>query len=101
MTLWCGGIILASTDPRALRRYARAGLDLHPCVAAAGIPDRDRIPGVAARVEDAGADGIPVADAVGREVRGAGHGRDLPLLLEHRCRRLVARADRGPAALPA
>jgi GNAT superfamily N-acetyltransferase len=93
-----GRIILSSEHPGAMRRYARAGLALHPCVAATGIPDLHRIPDAAARVEDAGAGGIPIADAVGREVRGAGHGRDLPLLLEHRCR-LLTFEDRAFAVL--
>ena len=93
-----GRIILSSEHPGAMRRYALAGLGLHPCVQAGGIPDRSRIPDLAARVEDAGADGIPVADAVSRHVRGAGHGRDLGLLLEHRCR-LLTFEDRAFAVL--
>src|SRR5829696_550344 len=93
-----GRIILSSEHPGAMRRYARAGLALHPCVSASGIPDRSAIPDVAARVEDAGADGISIADAVGREARGAGHGRDLPILLEHRCR-LLSFEDRAFAVL--
>src|SRR6059058_3993807 len=32
-----GAIILSSTDPKAMRRYARAGFALRPAVAAAGI----------------------------------------------------------------
>ena len=39
-----GAIILSTTDPRAMRRYALAGFDLRPCVAFAGIVDRDAIP---------------------------------------------------------
>jgi GNAT superfamily N-acetyltransferase len=93
-----GRIILSSEHPGAMRRYARAGLDLHPCVQAGGIPDTARIGDLAARVEDAGADGIPVADAVGRAVRGAGHGRDLPVMLAHRCR-LLTFEDRAFAVL--
>jgi hypothetical protein len=72
-----------------MRLYARAGLALRPAVAAAGIPDRTRIPDVAARVEDAGAAGIGIADALGRRVRGAGHGRDLPRFLESGARLLL------------
>lgn len=84
-----GHIVLSSERPAAMRSYARAGLDLHPCVAAAGVVDRAAIPPAAARVEDAGSAGIPLADAVGRAVRGAGHGRDLPLLLRHGARLLT------------
>jgi GNAT superfamily N-acetyltransferase len=93
-----GRIILSTEHPGAMRRYALAGLSLHPCVQAGGIPDRARIPDVAGQVEDAGAAGIPVADAVARHVRGAGHGRDLPLLLENRCR-LLTFEDRAFAVL--
>ncbi|HSD80682.1 MAG TPA: GNAT family N-acetyltransferase [Solirubrobacteraceae bacterium] len=84
-----GHVVLSSERPAAMRRYARAGLDLRPCVAAAGIADRSRIPDAAARVEDAGAAGIPIADALGRHVRGAGHGRDIPRLLEAGMRLLL------------
>jgi GNAT superfamily N-acetyltransferase len=37
-------MIMTSSDPRALRRYSRAGLDIHPAVAATGKIDRDAIP---------------------------------------------------------
>src|SRR3954447_18302680 len=37
-----GHLILSSENPAAMRRYARLGLELRPCVAAAGIPDRMR-----------------------------------------------------------
>src|SRR3954468_13492264 len=38
-----GHLILSSESPAAMRRYARLGLDLRPCVAAVGIPDRSRL----------------------------------------------------------
>jgi predicted N-acetyltransferase YhbS len=84
-----GFVILSSEHPGAIRRYARAGLDLHPSVGAAGVADRSRVPDAAARVEDAGEAGIALADAIGREVRGAGHGRDLPVMLAHGARLLT------------
>src|SRR4051794_21572073 len=77
-----GHLILSSESPAAMRRYARLGLELRPCVAAAGIPDRARLAAGDGDVRDAGADGIPVADAIGRAVRGAGHGVDLPVALQ-------------------
>lgn len=43
----CGAavrMILASSDPRALRRYASAGLAIHPAVEAGGTIDRTAIP---------------------------------------------------------
>jgi GNAT superfamily N-acetyltransferase len=76
-----GHLILSSENPAAMRRYARLGLDIRPAVAAAGIADFARMPAAVARVEDAGLDGIPLADAIGRRVRGAGHARDLPVAL--------------------
>lgn len=38
------GMICASPDPKALRRYGRAGFALHACVEAAGEPRRDSLP---------------------------------------------------------
>jgi predicted N-acetyltransferase YhbS len=93
-----GWVVLSSERPAAMRRYARAGLDLHPAVAAAGIPDAARIPDGTARVEDAGDGGLAVADAIGRAVRGAGHARDLPSSLRHGSRLLVLE-DRAFALL--
>ena len=40
-------------------------------------------------IVDAGEAGIAVADAIGRELRGAGHGRDLPVPMAHGARLLV------------
>ena len=68
--------------------YAHTGLPIRPCVAAAGIPDLERAPDVDDVVE-AGEAGLEVADAIGRELRGAGHGRDLPVPMAHGARLLV------------
>jgi GNAT superfamily N-acetyltransferase len=89
-----GHLILSSESPAAMRRYARLGLELRPCVAAAGIPDRTRLH-ADGDVRDAGAAGIPVADAIGRAVRGAGHGRDLPVSLQDPGARLLLVEDRA------
>lgn len=73
-----GRLVLASQHPAALRSYAGLGLDLHPVVDAAGIADLSRAPDAAARVTD----GDPaLADAIGREVRGAGHRPDIDFAL--------------------
>ena len=37
-------MIMTSPDPRALRRYSLAGLDIHPAVEAEGVVDRATIP---------------------------------------------------------
>jgi len=83
-----GRIVLSSTNPQAMGTYARTGLPIRPCVAAAGIPDLERAPDVDDVVE-AGEAGLDVADAIGRALRGAGHGRDLPVPMAHGARLLV------------
>jgi GNAT superfamily N-acetyltransferase len=89
-----GHLILSTESPAAMRRYARLGLELRPCVSAAGIVDRTRLP-AADGVVDAGPDGIPVADAIGRAVRGAGHGVDLETALEDPGSKLLLLEDRA------
>jgi GNAT superfamily N-acetyltransferase len=83
-----GHLILSSTNASAMAIYARSGLPIRPCVAFAGIPDVSRAPDLDG-VEEAGEAGIPLADAIGRELRGAGHGRDLPVPMAHGARLLV------------
>lgn len=74
-------IILSSSDPRAMRRYFRAGFRVRPCLAAAGELNRSRIPaGLTARPGDLDADRHTI-DAASRHVRGASHGDDVPALL--------------------
>lgn len=74
-------LILSSTDPRAMRRYARAGFALHPCVGAAGIPSVVRDEPGAEEVSPAEAAGI--ARLAGRAVRGAAYdARDLQMLVD-------------------
>lgn len=76
-----GAIILSSPDPRAMRRYARAGFALLPCVAAGGAVNRALLPG---GLHSAPAELSAVAercDEVSRAVRGAAHGEDLGKLL--------------------
>jgi GNAT superfamily N-acetyltransferase len=93
-----GHIILSSSHAAAMRGYVSLGLDLRPGVSAAGIVDRDRIPDVDG-VEDGGHAAIATADAIGRTVRGAGHGRDLPTMLDHPGTRLLVFEDRAFAVL--
>jgi GNAT superfamily N-acetyltransferase len=93
-----GHLILSTESPAAMRRYARLGLELRPCVAASGVVDAARRP-AADGVREAGADGIATADAIGRAVRGAGHGRDLPVLLDSPDTRLLLYEDRAFAVV--
>ena len=89
-----GAIILSSTDPRAMRRYFRAGFRLRPCVAAAGEINRSRVPaGLRSRPGHLEAD-RDVLDAVSRGVRGASHGPDLEALADAGAQLLVL-GDRG------
>ena len=83
-----GHLVLSSTNPQAMSIYAHTGLPIRPCVAAAGIADLSRAPDVD-DVVDAGEAGLAVADVIGRDLRGAGHGRDLPVPMAHGARLLV------------
>jgi len=73
-----GAIILASTDVRALRAYARAGFEAHPCLDAAGTPAVAAPPST---VRPGDARDIPLTEEVDRAVRGAAHGADLEAML--------------------
>jgi len=84
-----GGWIMSSEDPKALRRYALAGFDLRPCVAAAGTLRAD-LPPVPAGVQEPGrAEAIALAEPISRAVRGASHGEDLGLLIDAGARSLA------------
>jgi GNAT superfamily N-acetyltransferase len=93
-----GWIILSSEKPAAMRRYGHAGFDLHPTLAAMGVPDLRRAPDGVDAVEDAGPAGLPLADAIGRELRGAGYADDLAVYLGTGAR-LLAFEDRAVACV--
>jgi len=93
-----GHLILSTESPAAMRRYARLGLRLRPCVAAAGVVDPTRRPALDGVVV-AGAEAIPVADAIGRAVRGAGHGPDLAVMLDAPDTHLLLHEERAFAVL--
>jgi GNAT superfamily N-acetyltransferase len=73
-----GWIVLASRDPRALRSYARLGMDLHPALAARGRPSLVAPP----EVRRGTLADLPLTAEVDRVVRGAAHGDDIVALLE-------------------
>jgi predicted N-acetyltransferase YhbS len=77
------GIILSSSDPRAMRRYFRAGFRVHPCLAAAGEINRARLPaGLRARPGDLDSEADRATiDAASRFVRGASHLEDVGAML--------------------
>jgi GNAT superfamily N-acetyltransferase len=78
-----GGLILSSTHPAALRRYARSpGFRLIPMVGLSGVCDRTRAPAtLRSRPGDLDADAETI-DAASRHVRRASHLRDLPTHLD-------------------
>jgi len=73
------GMICASHDPKAYRRYRQIGFTLHPSVLSWGVVDRSAIPTLL-RVRDATAADVDLCDEVDRRTRGAGHGVDHELL---------------------
>ena len=84
------GMIMASSDPKALRRYAAAGFALLPGYDATGRVDRRRLPAVpGVRDGDWAADGERVDD-LGRRLRGASYGPDLAAMRDSGMRLLVA-----------
>ena len=87
-----GGLIMSSEDPKAMRRYARAGFDLRPCVAAAGVlrPDLPKAP----EVEEPGREeAIARAALLSRAVRGASHGEDVGVMMDAGLRMLMLGDD--------
>ncbi len=74
------GMLSASADPRAVRRYRAAGFSLHPQMHLTGTVDRAAIP-VLEKVRDGSASDFELMDSIDRRVRGAAHGPDHAWLL--------------------
>jgi predicted N-acetyltransferase YhbS len=81
--------ILSTVDPRALRRYRRAGFDLHAAYDARGPVDRSVLPAVQGVREGSYDADAGLVDQVARTVRGAGAARDLPYLQDVGARLVV------------
>lgn len=78
------GMLSASADPAAVRRYRRAGFTLHPQMFLAGTVDRTAIPDLE-RVREGSAGDRDLMDSIDRQTRGAAHGPDHePLLSQFR-----------------
>jgi hypothetical protein len=90
-----GFVILSSRDTRALRAYARLGLELHPAISARGRPRPVATP---PEVRPGSLADQPLFDAVDRAVRGAAHGADVEALLTPGGRLLVV-PERGYAVV--
>jgi len=89
-----GAMIASSAHPAAMRRYARAGFDLHPTLSASGTVRREAIP-PSLDVREGEEWDLELAAEVDRAVRGAPHGPDLELMLATGCRLIVAERQSG------
>jgi GNAT superfamily N-acetyltransferase len=89
-------IILSSSHPAAMRRYARSpGFRLLPVIGLSGAWNPNRAPAVLrSRPGDLAADAETI-EAASRHVRGASHLRDLPTLLARPGCRLVVVDGKG------
>jgi GNAT superfamily N-acetyltransferase len=75
------GMLAASADPKAVRRYRGAGFSLHPQMFLTGTVDRDVLPFVE-HVREGSAGDVDLMDSVDRQTRGAAHGPDHVVLLD-------------------
>jgi GNAT superfamily N-acetyltransferase len=73
------GMLSASSDPKAVRRYRLAGFSLHPQMFLTGKVDRTAIP-VIEKVREGGASDTDLMDSIDRQVREAAHGPDHKLM---------------------
>jgi GNAT superfamily N-acetyltransferase len=74
------GMLNASDDPKAVRRYHGAGFRMYPQMFLRGTPDRSRIP-VIEKVREGGPGDVDLMDSVDRRTRGAAHGPDHEILM--------------------
>jgi GNAT superfamily N-acetyltransferase len=88
------GLLSASVDPRAVRRYWRAGFELHPQMLLRGAVARRQLVAPNGEVREARPDDVPMMDQVARDRRGGGHGSDHEALAEM-ARPLVAETTTG------
>lgn len=87
------GLIVASDDPRAIRRYALAGFALRPTLSAAGTPDPRWLPDSPGTRMGGEAD-LDLTEALDLRVRGAARGADLATVLGAGGRLVVADGPR-------
>jgi ribosomal protein S18 acetylase RimI-like enzyme len=83
------GLILSSRDPRAARRYFRAGFAMNPSVTAAGRVDPRLLGPRSPNVRTGAHADTDFAAELDRHLRRGPHGRDLEFLLAEGCRFLV------------
>lgn len=87
--------LCASDDPKALRRYRRAGFDLHPGYEAKGSLDRGVLPAGTSLRDGSYDDDRDLVESVATALRGAGHGADLDWWAAGGCRLIVADGPGG------
>ena len=75
------GMLNASEDPKATRRYRAAGFTLHPQMFLRGTVDRSVLP-VVEHVREGSEGDIDLMDSIDRRTRGAAHGSDHLVLME-------------------
>lgn len=73
------GMLAASDDPRAYRRYRLAGFTLHPQLLLRGVVDRSALP-VVEHVREGTPGDHDLMDSIDRRVRQAAHGSDHAVL---------------------
>jgi hypothetical protein len=88
-----GRIILASVDPRAVRAYARLGLDLHPVYRGSGTPRGLTMPPA---LREGGPADVALTEVVDRFARGGGRRSSIETMLDIGHRMLVL-PERGYA----
>lgn len=89
-----GAMIAASTHPAAMRRYARAGFDLHPTLMASGTVHEPAIPRDLP-IRDGTQKDLPLAAEVDRLARGAAHGPDIEHMLRNGAHLFVSENPAG------
>ncbi len=87
-------ITASSTYPTAVRRYFRAGMELHPTLMASGTVQREALP-AGLRVRDGMESDLELAAEVDRRIRGASHGPDLGYFPDAGYRMLVCERPSG------
>jgi ribosomal protein S18 acetylase RimI-like enzyme len=94
------GLIVGSSDPRALRLYGRAGFALHPTFDALGPLHRRALPAADRAVREATGTDVEALAAISREVRGGPHTAELEFAFAAGAH-VLRHGDRGFAvALP-
>lgn len=88
------GLVVSSSDPRALRLYVLAGFAPRPTFDAVGSLDRRSLPRPHPDVRDGGPADLEALAAISREVRGGPHTSELEFALGSGSR-LLRLADRG------